>query len=71
MGGGAERDRDVWAKAGVLVNELARPALFLNLPMRGCGKPQSVAGRAGLRFAAVAVAVSTVVGRGGSQDLCL
>jgi uncharacterized protein (TIGR02679 family) len=31
---GAERDRDVWAKAGVLVNELARPALFLNLPMR-------------------------------------
>jgi uncharacterized protein (TIGR02679 family) len=32
-GGGAERDRDVWAKAGVLVNELARPVLFLNLPM--------------------------------------
>ncbi len=31
---GAERDRDVWAKARVLVNELARPALFLNLPMR-------------------------------------
>ena len=24
LGGGAERDRDVWAKAGVLVNELAR-----------------------------------------------
>lgn len=34
LDGGAERDRDVWAKAGVLVNELARPALFLNLPMR-------------------------------------
>jgi uncharacterized protein (TIGR02679 family) len=34
LGGGAERDRDVWAKAGVLVNELARPVLFLNLPMR-------------------------------------
>ena len=31
---GAERDRDVWAKAGVLVNELARPVLFLNLPLR-------------------------------------
>jgi len=29
-----DRDRDVWAKAGVLVNELARPVLFLNLPMR-------------------------------------
>jgi len=28
----AERSRDVWASAGVLVNELARPALFLNLP---------------------------------------
>jgi uncharacterized protein (TIGR02679 family) len=26
------RLRDVWARAGVLVNELARPALFLNLP---------------------------------------
>jgi uncharacterized protein (TIGR02679 family) len=32
-GGGAERDRDVWARAGVLVNELARPVLFLNLPV--------------------------------------
>ncbi|MTV18611.1 MULTISPECIES: TIGR02679 family protein [Bradyrhizobium] len=31
----AERDRDVWAKAGVLVNELARPALFLNVPVEG------------------------------------
>lgn len=27
-----ERQRDTWARAGVLVNELARPALFLNLP---------------------------------------
>lgn len=32
---GAERARDIWARAGVLVNELARPALFLNLPTRG------------------------------------
>lgn len=30
-----ERARDVWARAGVLVNELARPALALNLPARG------------------------------------
>jgi uncharacterized protein (TIGR02679 family) len=36
-GSGAERNRDVWAKAGVLVNELARPVLFLNLPMRDAG----------------------------------
>jgi uncharacterized protein (TIGR02679 family) len=28
-----ERLRDVWARAGILVNELARPALFLNLPL--------------------------------------
>ncbi len=28
----SETARDVWARAGVLVNELARPALFLNLP---------------------------------------
>jgi uncharacterized protein (TIGR02679 family) len=27
-----ERAREVWSRAGVLVNELARPALFLNLP---------------------------------------
>ena len=30
--GTSERTRDIWARAGVLVNELARPALFLNLP---------------------------------------
>ncbi len=30
-----ERARDVWARAGVLVNELARPALALNLPVLG------------------------------------
>jgi uncharacterized protein (TIGR02679 family) len=28
-----ERDRHVWARSGVLVNELARPALVLNLPL--------------------------------------
>ena len=32
---GAERIRETWARAGVLVNELARPALFLNLPTNG------------------------------------
>lgn len=31
----AERARDIWATAGILVNELARPALFLNLPVKG------------------------------------
>ncbi|RZL37359.1 MAG: TIGR02679 family protein, partial [Rubrivivax sp.] len=30
--GADERTRDIWARAGVLVNELARPALVLNLP---------------------------------------
>jgi uncharacterized protein (TIGR02679 family) len=29
----AERTRDIWARAGVLINELARPVLFLNLPV--------------------------------------
>ncbi|MGF6231518.1 uncharacterized protein (TIGR02679 family) [Inquilinus ginsengisoli] len=33
----AERSRELWAAAGVLVNELARPALFLNLPVEGTG----------------------------------
>lgn len=35
LAGSAERVRDTWAKAGVLVNELARPVLFLNLPTTG------------------------------------
>lgn len=33
-------DRELWAKAGVLVNELSRPALMLNLPSVGTpGEP--------------------------------
>lgn len=32
---GEDRIRDIWAKAGILVNELARPALFLNLHVTG------------------------------------
>lgn len=36
----AERRRELWAGAGVLVNELARPALCLNLPGAGeAGEP--------------------------------
>jgi uncharacterized protein (TIGR02679 family) len=37
-----ERNRQIWARAGVLVNELARPALLLNLPgagVRADGEP--------------------------------
>jgi uncharacterized protein (TIGR02679 family) len=37
LGSVAERDRDIWAKAGVLVNELARPVLFLNIPTSSTG----------------------------------
>jgi uncharacterized protein (TIGR02679 family) len=36
-----EKARDVWAKAGILVNELARPVLFLNLPGAG---PEQISG---------------------------
>ncbi|MCC4620291.1 TIGR02679 family protein [Xanthomonas cassavae CFBP 4642] len=39
-----ERQRDIWARAGVLVNELARPALFLNLPVATCGSRPVSAG---------------------------
>ena len=39
-----ERTRDVWARAGVLVNELARPALLLNLPVQAGEAPVCVAG---------------------------
>jgi uncharacterized protein (TIGR02679 family) len=38
QGGASEqRIRAIWARAGVLVNELARPALFLNVPVKTSG----------------------------------
>lgn len=36
-----ERVRDVWARAGVLVNELARPVLYLNLPVVNASRGQT------------------------------
>ena len=39
-----ERRRDVWARAGVLVNELARPALLLNLRVQADETPVCTAG---------------------------
>jgi uncharacterized protein (TIGR02679 family) len=61
-----ERVRDIWARAGVLVNELARPAMFLNLPTweaksltRASGEP----GYASLRFLLRSPPVWAVAGR--------
>lgn len=50
----AERTRALWAAAGVLVNELARPALFLNIAVKGranerSGEPAYLSLRALLR----------------------
>ncbi len=42
-----ERIRDIWARAGVLVNQLARPALFLNLPVQADETPVGTAGEPG------------------------
>jgi uncharacterized protein (TIGR02679 family) len=42
-----DRIRDVWARAGVLINELARPALFMNLPLADGSQPLSPAGEPG------------------------
>jgi len=42
-----ERTRDVWARAGVLVNELARPAMFLNLPTLDDGNRAQALGEPG------------------------
>ncbi|ROU08022.1 TIGR02679 family protein [Lysobacter enzymogenes] len=39
-----ERPRDVWARAGVAVSELARPVLFLNLPAPFGGQCAWIAG---------------------------
>lgn len=43
----AERARDIWARTGVLVNELARPALFLNLPVHPESAPLGTLGEPG------------------------
>lgn len=43
----AERVRDIWARSGVLVNELARPALFLNLPVRAPANAPAAPGEPG------------------------
>jgi uncharacterized protein (TIGR02679 family) len=43
----AEKARDVWARAGVLVNELARPAVVLNLPVEDDERPSHLAGEPG------------------------
>lgn len=46
----AERARDIWASAGVLVNELARPVLVLNLPaFDQVGEPRFLSLRSLLR----------------------
>ena len=42
-----ERTRDVWARAGVLVNELARPAMYLNLPNLHDGRMTQALGEPG------------------------
>ena len=42
-----ERTRDVWARAGVLVNELARPAMYLNLPNLDDGRMTQALGEPG------------------------
>lgn len=44
-----ETARATWADAGVLVNELARPALFLNLPVAGAVLAQGEPGYLSLR----------------------
>ena len=42
-----ERPRAIWARAGVLVSELARPALFLNLPFPPQHPAPAIAGEPG------------------------
>jgi len=42
-----ERTRDTWAQAGILVNELARPVLFLNLPVDHGSFPPAALGEPG------------------------
>jgi uncharacterized protein (TIGR02679 family) len=56
-------DRDTWAAVGILVNELARPALYMNMPCSGLtpslGEPQY----ASLRLLARRPPVWAVAGR--------
>jgi uncharacterized protein (TIGR02679 family) len=45
-------DRDTWAAAGILVNELARPAMFMNVPYSGAPAPLGEPQYASLRLLA-------------------
>lgn len=45
--GGGDSVRGTWAAAGVLVNELARPVLVLNLPVRDAGEMRLTTGEPG------------------------
>jgi uncharacterized protein (TIGR02679 family) len=62
-----ERTREIWARAGVLVNELARPALYLNLPVQSSGAglwtPSGEPGYLSLRRLVRAPPVWRVAGR--------
>lgn len=61
-----ESVRAVWAGAGVLVNELARPALFLNLPVaegQACGMKPGEPGYLSLRALLRAPPAWAVAGR--------
>ena len=63
---GDERTRDIWARAGVLVNELARPALLLNLCAKGnprCAEASGEPSYASLRFLLRSPPCWTVSGR--------
>jgi hypothetical protein len=42
-----ERTRDIWARAGVLVNELARAAMYLNFPNLDDGRSIQALGEPG------------------------
>ena len=44
---GPATTRELWAGVGVLVNELARPALCLNLPLKKAGSTESAGPRVG------------------------
>jgi uncharacterized protein (TIGR02679 family) len=62
-----ERVREIWARAGVLVNELARPVLFVNLPVSSQesviaipGEPHYLSLRRLLRTAPIRVVASFV-----------
>ena len=66
-----EKGRDTWARAGVLVNELARPVVVLNLPVGDGERTAHLAGEPGYLSLRRTDALAAIMGGCRTRCLCM